>query len=147
MSFASVNAYGLSEYSPALTELCVHGGWDTSLVNPSSPLEPGVFSYLSVEMGFPSHPLQDSIRLEWVREDFRPEFFGRAVVKLSWERPQGSFGHNVSLMMTLTKNVSTTGYKYLTGYKLRLLSQRMDCGGIFKEHGPYEIAKASATTV
>ncbi len=42
---------------------------------------------------FPSQPRKESIKVDWVREDRRPEFFGRAEVKISWNRPEGLLEH------------------------------------------------------
>ena len=41
----------------------------------------------STETQVPSQPR--FLTIEWIREDFRPGFRGRAIVNVSWDQPQG----------------------------------------------------------
>ena len=44
------------------------------------------------EVRFPSQLRQGNITIESIREDRRPEFFGHAVINVTWERPESKNG-------------------------------------------------------
>ena len=75
-----------------------------------------------LEMVFPSQVNASSITFPVIEEDTRPGFLGRAVLHISWARPEGQFinvyPHTCSIMMMtciaciVLKNRNHTGHKY-----------------------------------